>query len=438
MHWKPWMTALAGIALGAGLVALLPEHALFSYRDTVAEQEAAATGERYACPMMDFISTKPGDCPVCGMKMHKITAGDFTREQQRRMGVQLSRVTEGPAVVTVRAYGAADYDHRFTHVVIPRVAGRIVKRYDATYGCCEEVAAGEPIIDLYSPELITAQGELAAAVQLGNTGLARALRARFERWNLAELAGHIEGGGEIRDIVTIRSPFGGQVLLRDFEKVNEALEVGREVAPDTQLLRLVDPERLALVVHVPETRARFLAEGQPVEIESDDLGPLPQVRAVIGRLAQEIDPTIRSREVRIYVSEARDVLQPGSLISAKIRAAIGPDLRPADPLNADSWGQFALIPKTAVLSTGVRNVAWRVAERQADGRLRFAPVSLALGPRIEDDHGNDLYIVRAGVAPGDEIATQGAFLIDSQAQLAGTPSLLFPLGAVAPVGAHQH
>jgi membrane fusion protein, copper/silver efflux system len=65
-------------------------------------------------------------------------------------------------------------------------------------------------------------------------------------------------------------------------------------------------------------------------------------------------------------------------------------------------------------------------------------VSLALGPRIEDDHGNDLYIVRAGVAPGDEVATQGAFLIDSQAQLAGTPSLLFPLGAVAPVGAHQH
>jgi Cu(I)/Ag(I) efflux system membrane fusion protein len=46
--------------------------------------------------------------------------------------------------------------------------------------------------------------------------------------------------------------------------------------------------------------------------------------------------------------------------------------------------------------------------------------------------------VRAGLRPGDEVATQGLFLIDSQAQLAGTPSLLFPTGAVAPAGGHQH
>jgi Cu(I)/Ag(I) efflux system membrane fusion protein len=46
--------------------------------------------------------------------------------------------------------------------------------------------------------------------------------------------------------------------------------------------------------------------------------------------------------------------------------------------------------------------------------------------------------VRAGLEAGDEVATQGVFLIDSQAQLAGTPSLLFPKGAVAPAGGHQH
>ncbi len=52
--------------------------------------------------------------------------------------------------------------------------------------------------------------------------------------------------------------------------------------------------------------------------------------------------------------------------------------------------------------------------------------------------GHDLYIVRAGLKPGDQVATQGAFLIDSQAQLAGTASLLFPLGATAATPAHQH
>ena len=116
------LVAAAGLALGAGLVALLPQGALFA----VAAQHdhaAGAPGERWACPMMDFIGTKPGDCPVCGMKMTKVTAGELTREQQRRMGVELTAVSEGPAVVTARAYGTADYDHRYTTVVLPRVAG---------------------------------------------------------------------------------------------------------------------------------------------------------------------------------------------------------------------------------------------------------------------------------------------------------------------------
>lgn len=432
------MTALSGLLVGIALVVLLPEHTLFVHEHADAAAESSPTGERWACPMMDFIGTKPGDCPVCGMKLQKVTSGELNREQQRRMGVAVSTISEGPATLTIRAHGAADYDHRFTHVVIPRVAGRIVKRYEATYGCCEEVEAGAPIVDLYSTELIAAQGELAAAVKLGNAGLVAALRERFARWNLADLATHIEQGGAVRDVITIHSPFSGQVLLRDFEVVNETLEVGREVMPDTPLVRLVDADRLVLVVQVPEAQARFLEEGQPVTIASDDFGPLPQIRAAIARVAQEINPEIRAREVRIYLQGARDVLQPGSLVTAQIRGALGPDLKPADPLNPETWGRFALVPKTAVLSTGVRNVAWRVAEHTKDGRLRFELVPLALGPRLEDANGNDVYVVRAGLKPGDEVATHGAFLIDSQAQLAGTASLLFPNGAVAPATAHQH
>ena len=432
------LIAAAGLAAGALVIALLPHSALFSTPDARVDAAEAVAGERWACPMMDFIGTKPGNCPVCGMQMTRVTAGELSREQQRRMDVQLATVAEGPASVTVRAYGAADYDHRYTSVVIPRVAGRIVKRYMATYGCCENLAAGAPVVDLYSPEAFTAQGELAAAVKLGDEPTIRALTERFERWNLSPVAAAILRGEPPLDIVTIHSPFAGQVLLRDFEKVNESLELGREVMADTPLLRLVDPDRLTLVVHVPEGRARFLREGQRVALESDDHGPLPELEATVARLGQEIDPEIRSREVRIYISGARAVLQPGSLVAAQIKGVLASDLRPADPQNPAAWGKFTLVPKTAVLSTGVRHVAWRVAERQRDGRVRFELAPLALGPRIEDEAGNDVYVVRAGLKPGDEIATQGVFLIDSQAQLAGTPSLLFPLGAVAPAAPHPH
>jgi Cu(I)/Ag(I) efflux system membrane fusion protein len=427
--------ALAGFLGGSLLVLLLPSRTLFV--DHAAASLNKTDGTRYACPMMDFIGNQPGHCPVCGMEMHPVTAGELSREQQKRMGIELTRVEEGPAVVTVRAYGAADYDHRYTQVVIPRVAGRIVKRHSATFGCCTLVKAGEPIVDLYSPDVIGAQGELAAALKLGDTNLVRNLRQRFDRWNLPEVADYVLAGNAPQEIITIRSSAAGQVLLSDMAALDEALEVGREVMPDTQLLRLVDPNRLVLIVHVPESRARFLHEGQNALIDSDDFGPLPGLTATIGRLAAEIDPITRAREVRIWLEGARDVLQPGSLVSARLRGALGPDLKPADPNDESAWGRFALVPKEAVLSTGVRHVAWKMSGRDSNGQMRFEIAPLALGPRLEDENGHDLFVVRAGLQAGDEVAAQGAFLVDSQAQLAGTPSLLYPQGAtVGP--AHSH
>jgi Cu(I)/Ag(I) efflux system membrane fusion protein len=425
--------------LGAGLVAILPSSALFTVAEAHDHAADAATGERYACPMMDFISNKPGDCPVCGMKMTKVTAGELTREQQRRMGIELAKVSTGPARVLVRGYGTADYDNRYTNVVIPRVAGRIVKRYMATWGCCEAVSKDAPIIDLYSPDVFAAQGELLAAMKLGDQGTIEAIRHRFARWNLSEVAEAVLSGEPPTDTVTIRSPVAGQVMMREFEKVNEMLGVGKEVMADTPLLTIVDPDKLTVVVHVPELPANFLREGQRVAIETDDRGPLPQIEAKVDRLGREISPETRTREVRIYLQGASKLVQPGSLVAARIDGVLGPDLQPANPAHPETWGEFTLVPKTAVLSTGVRHVAWRVAARTSDGRLRFELAPLALGPRIEDEFGNDVYLVRAGLKPGDEIAAQGAFLIDSQAQLAGTPSLLFPQGALAPSAAgHSH
>jgi Cu(I)/Ag(I) efflux system membrane fusion protein len=434
------LSAIAGLALGTATVALLPADALF--HSAAGHEHASAatpTGERWACPMMDFVGDKAGTCPVCGMDLAKMVAGEIQPELVRRMGLQTSLVTRGPAVATVRAYGIAEYDHRFTKLIIPRVAGRIVKRFEATFGCCETVEAGARIIELYSPEVIAAQGELQAALKLNDAALVASLRDRFERWHLAEVAAAIVAGQPIRDTVVITAPFSGQVLQQETEMINESLAVGREVSADAPLLRLVDPDKLVLIVHVPEQRANGIAAGQSVRIESDDAGPLPQVNAVIARVAAEINPSNRAREVRIHLSGARSFLSPGSLVNARIQTALAPDLTPADPADRGTWGEFALIPKTAVLSTGVRNVAWKVSGRERDGRLRFELAPLALGPRLEDENGNDLYVVRAGLTPGDEVATQGAFLIDSQAQLAGTASLLYPLGAnAAAPAAHVH
>ena len=433
----PLITISVGLFIGAAVVAFLPATTLFT-DNPMAINAADPMGDRYACPMMDFIGTHPGSCPVCGMKMERVTAGEITREQQSRMGLEVATIRTGTAKVTVRAAGMAEYDHRFTAVVVPRVAGRIVKRHEATYGCCTEVAAGEAIIDLYSPEAFAAQGELQTAVKLNDKSLIKNIRDRFVRWNLAEVADAIIKGGDPVDTVTISSPVFGQVWLEHADQVDEDLLVGKQIEADMLLLRVVDPDLMTMIVHVPETRADFLREGQAVDLMSDERGPIRQVKAIIGRLAREINPETRTVEVRIYLTHVRGAVRPGALITANFHGALDANLLPADPQEVKTLGQFSLIPKTAVLSTGVRHIAWKLDGDPIKGKQKFTPVPLWLGPRIEDDNGNDVFVVRAGLAAGDRVATQGAFLIDSQAQLAGTPSLLYPSGAAAPVGGHEH
>ena len=425
---RAWMSAAAGLLLGALVILVIPSTSFFVAHAAAEEEHHDG---RYACPMMDFIGRKPGICPVCGMQLERVTAGDLSREQQRRMGARTTRIEAGPATVVVRAYGSAQYDDRFSQVVIARIGGRIVKRHDATFGCCQEVAKGDPIIDLYSPEAFQAQGELAAAITSGNADLVKAIEERFVRWNLAHVAAAIRAGKPPVDTVTIFSPTAGQAYLDDQDMVNKTLMVGGEVAADMPLIKLVDPHKLVLVIHVPETRSAFLRAGQKVRLSSDDLGDLPDIEATIGRVANELNPEARTREVRVHLADGRKRLLPGSLVSARMQAVLAPDLTPADPTDRAAWGTFPLVPKSAILSTGVRHVAWRVKERQADGTVQFEPVQVALGPRLEDEAGNDRYIVRAGLKAGDEVATQGLFLIDSQSQLAGTASLLFPDGAVS-------
>jgi len=436
MRWNPTITFVVGLAAGAATLLLLPESALFRHQSS-AHDELESTGERWACAMMDYIGNRPGDCPVCGMKLQRVTSGELTTEQKRRLGLTTALVQEGPARVTVRAFGVADYDHRHTQVIIPRIGGRIVKRYEATEGCCTHIHKGDPIIDFYSEELIRAQGELVSALGLGRGDLVDALRERFARWNLVEVADNLIKGGAIAETVTLRSPFAGQALLKDFEMVNEALEVGREFAADTPLLRIVDPSFLVVVAEVSEAKSRFLAQGQSVELELDDVGTLKGIKAVINRVGTEILPDNRSRELRIYLEGAGPLLSPGALVGLRIKVPLSSSYGPADPDDPHTWGHFVTVPKTAILSTGVRHLAWRVSGKTPEGSLRFEPVALALGPRLEDEHGQDRMIVRAGLRAGDEVAVNGLFLIDSQAQLAGTPSLLFPAGAAGASPAHQ-
>jgi Cu(I)/Ag(I) efflux system membrane fusion protein len=427
MRWPPLLTAAAGLTAGALLLALLPEAVLFA----PASEHAAATsaGTRYACPMMDFIGRRPGDCPVCGMRMAPVEAGELTREQQERMGLKLVRVTEGPATATVRAHGIARYDERTFQAVVPRIAGRVVRRHPAALHPGTLVQTGDPVVDLFSPEVFAAQGELSAALKLADAHAIHALVERFMRWQLPAVAQAVIAGGAPADTVTLVSPYAGVVLPGAGEAALP--QVGTELAADAVLLRLGDPEARIVALQIPESRSRWVRVGQPVALLAEDATGLGPEAAEVAWISPALNPELRTREVHLHVRAAGDRLPPGAVVEARLRAALRPDLTPADPARPEDAGRFTLVPRSAILSTGVRHVAWRVAARLPDGRIRLELAPVALGPRLEDEEGGDLYVVRAGLRPGDEVAARGAFLIDSQAQLAGHPSLLFPAGLPA-------
>jgi Cu(I)/Ag(I) efflux system membrane fusion protein len=428
MRWSPLLSATAGLAAGALLLTLLPEALLFAPAPEAAG--TGTTGTRYACPMMDFIGRRPGDCPVCGMRMAPVEAGELSREQQQRMGLELVRVTEGPATATLRAHGIARYDERTFQAVVPRVAGRIVRRHPAALHPGTVVQAGDPVVDLFSPEVFAAQGELAAALKLADAHAIHALVERFLRWQLPAVAQAVIAGGAPVDTVTLLSPYSGVVLPRG--PAGPGLpEVGTELAADAVLLRLADPDARIIALQVPETRAAWLRAGQTVTLSTEDgAGPgLPS--AEVAWISPALNPELRAREVHLHVRSGSDRLPPGAVVEARLNAPLAADLTPADPARPGDAATFPLVPRAAILSTGVRHVAWRVAARLPDGRIRLELAPVALGPRLEAADGSDHYVVRAGLRPGDEVAARGAFLIDSQAQLAGNPSLLFPVGLPA-------
>lgn len=426
-----WLLAILGAALGAAAVCMAPASLIFTTPSHVAEQ-SGDTGVRYICPMLDYVGKHPGRCPICGMILQRVAAGDFNQEQVRRMGLEVSTIELGPAHLVIRGYGTAIYDERTAQVVIPRVSGRIVKRYAATLHEGVAVAIGDPLIDIYSPELYAAQLELQSALKLKDRTVVDALTDRFTRVNLAGVAASIVAGGKPVDTVTLSSPYAGHVhsVMRDGQAERGQQQIGETISADQPLITLLDHDALMVKIHVPEVYSRFLRTGLEAQVASDDFGELPEIEAHVDWVAPEINVEIRARELHLHLRDATHRLLSGALIQARINVALSGDFTAADPQKPDSWGSFPLIPKSAVLSTGVRNVAWKQIEPATAARpARFTLVQLALGPRLEDEHGNDHFIVRSGVKAGDIVATQGAFLIDSQAQLVGSPSLLLPEGA---------
>ncbi len=366
---------------------------------------------------------KPGKCPICFMDLIPAVepggGGDLGSREielseaaQKLAEVETAPVERRSVAVDIRMAGKIQPDETRMAVIAPRVAGRIDKLYANYLGMA--VKAGEPLADLYSPELVSAQQELLQAAKApGAASLLDAVRERLRLWGLtAEQISGIERRGEVRDHVTFYAPIGGVVVEKDVRE-------GQYVETGMRLFTVADLSRVWVQLEAYESDLAWLRTGQEIEFEAE-AHPGETFKGTIAFIEPVLDPATRTVRVRADVPNADGRLKPEMFVRAVVRAAVA----------GDGESMPLAIPATAPLVTGARAVVY-VAAPGREGV--FEGREITLGPRA-----GAYYVVREGLREGERVVVQGAFKIDSSLQIQGKPSMMAPDGGGMEMEGHAH
>jgi Cu(I)/Ag(I) efflux system membrane fusion protein len=319
----------------------------------------------------------------------------ITPEKQQLIGVRSGRVEKGRLLMAIRAVGVIEPDQTRLARVQTRISGWITKMYVNFIG--QKVKKGDPLLEIYSPDLLATQQEFLNALDAGQKPLADAARRRLELWGvpLDEIK-DLEKTKKARETLVLRADIDGQVLERN------ALE-GTRVEPATELYRIADLSVVWLQAKVYEFELPHVEVGQPVVITLQSR-PEIEVRAKVDFVEPVVQEATRTVNVRAVLNNPKDEYRPGMYADLRIEHDMGEGL---------------LVPESALMRTGERTLAFRALPAG-----RFEPVEVKVDGRF-----GERVQVLAGLQAGDEVVTSAGFLIDSESRLKSS------LGAMS---GHQH
>lgn len=379
------------------------------------QSDTAMADEYYTCPMHPSVrSDRPGACPVCGMALVKKSAMKEadTNELASLRSVSLSptqRVLANISVVRAEkkriaedivTTGVVAASESRQSTVSARFRGRIERLFVSFVG--QRVSKGDPLFALYSPDLASAQQEYLLALKSPRSGasdqfsdrssdILRSARERLKRHygmtdqqinDLAQL-------GEVPSTVTFYAPLSGTVLQKSVVE-------GEYIDEGTTLYQLADLSVVWVFLDIYEQNISFVHEGQDVELTTDSF----RGRTFSGRVTF-VDPVVNpeTRTIRIR-TEARNGdhrLKPGMFVRGTISILHEPSV---------------IVPSTAVLSLGTRDVVWVEVHANA-----FEPREITKGITA-----GNLTQVLGGLREGESVVATGGYLLDSEStlQLSGT------------------
>jgi membrane fusion protein, copper/silver efflux system len=331
-----------------------------------------------------------------GMEQRADTGGvRIDRSHAARLGITFARAVEGPIQASIRAVGVLKYAEPRQAYVNARVSGWVEKLYTDYVG--KPVKAGDPLLALYSPDLVSAQEEYLLARRLGDDTLAASARRRLALWDIpADQIDSLDVRGSVTRTITLRAPRSGEIVEKN------VLE-GQAVQSGMNLLLIADRSVLWVDIAVFEQDAAELRVGATAAIAVDAF-PGRTFQGRVTFIHPQLDERTRTLTARVEVSNSGGSLRPGMYATAEL---------------AHAARRAVHVPLTAVLPTGTRDL---VFVNRGDGR--FVPRQVRIGARSD----SSVEIVQ-GLKAGDEVVASATYLLDSESNLsAAIQGLMLQMG----------
>jgi Cu(I)/Ag(I) efflux system membrane fusion protein len=333
-------------------------------------------------------------------------------EKQQLIGVKTVEVSVKPLRKIIRTVGRIEYDEKRLATVNAKFEGWIEKLYVDFTG--KYVRKGEPLAEIYSPELFATQQEFINLLKWAKQGrevkdeniskmltgdadsMVEAARQRLRLWDISDdQIKKIEETGKTVRTLTLYSPVSGYV-------VQKMALLGLKVMPGEKLFDLADLSTVWIIADIYEYELPLIKTGEKALITLSYF-PGKEFPSVIDYVYPALSGETRTAKVRFVIPNPGGQLKPQMFTNIEVKVNMGKKLA---------------IPDDAVIDTGTRQIVY---VDKGDGY--FEPREVMLGLRAEG-----FREVLMGLKAGEKVASSATFLIDSEAQLKG----------VTPLGGHKH
>jgi Cu(I)/Ag(I) efflux system membrane fusion protein len=369
------------------------ERKLLHYRNPMGLPDTSPTPKKD--PMgMDYIAVYAG-----GDEGGPATAGQvrISTEKVQKLGVRTEAARLRTLDQTVRAAGRIEADERRIYGISPKFEGYVERLHVNVTG--QAVIKGQPLFEVYSPELVSAQREYAIAVQgvaalkeaggpalAGMQQLAESSLQRLRNWDISdEQIKALAGSGEAKRTLTFRSTVSGIVTEKKAQQ-------GNRFMPGEVLYQVADLSSVWVIAEVFEQDIGLVKSGAQAQVRINAY-PGQSFGGKITYVYPTLKAETRTVPVRVELANPGLLLKPGMFAQVEV--------------SVSGKGAVITVPVSAVIDSGTRQL---VLVQQGEGR--FEPRAVLLGAR-SDTHVE----VIEGLKDGEEVVVAANFLIDAESNL---------------------